>query len=522
MKKLFFLIFTAIAFSGFASSFTPGNIVVIRLGDGTAALTSAATPVFLDEYSPTGTLVQSIALPTSVSGSNRILTMSGTATSEGSLTLSANGQYLVLTGYDAATGLVSVSSDSTINRIIGRVDATGAVNTTTGIAPLTAYKKNNIRGAASLDGSAFWCSGSGSTSTGGTYYVPFGSISSSAVQISSTISSTRVVNVFDNQLYTSSASSSYHGVNAVGNGLPTTTGQTSANLPGMPAADTSYSTYGFYLLDLNPNVAGVDVAYVCDDHTSANGGLYKYSLVGGSWVSNGNISSASGLRGITAVKTCSAVKLFVTAETGVYSLVDASGYNQPLTGSFSQIVTAATNEKIRGVAFAPGTTAPNAIALTLNVTNPSVSGASDGSVNLSVTGGTPPYSAYSWNNNSTTQNISGLAAGNYCVTVTDAVSCSASQCATVGQPSGIQESDVIKMFNTYFSNETISVRAELQQPSICSVQLFDVSGRLLQEQRVNTDYVNLEFSTNTMSSSCAFVRITTDRGSVTKRVMIVR
>src|SRR5262249_17571744 len=67
--------------SVYAASFTSGNLVVYRVGDGSAALGSGATAVFLDEYTPGGVLVQSIALPTTISGANRRLTASGSATS---------------------------------------------------------------------------------------------------------------------------------------------------------------------------------------------------------------------------------------------------------------------------------------------------------------------------------------------------------------------------------------------------------------------------------------------------------
>src|SRR5262245_52851483 len=82
-----------------ASNFTPGNVVVVRVGDGSATLSNASTAVFLDEYSPSGTLVQTIVMPTAVAGSNNPLTNSGTATSEGYLNLSINGQYLIQAGY---------------------------------------------------------------------------------------------------------------------------------------------------------------------------------------------------------------------------------------------------------------------------------------------------------------------------------------------------------------------------------------------------------------------------------------
>lgn len=84
------------------AAFTPGDLVIYRVGTGATSLSSAATAVFLDEYTATRVLVQSIALPTADSGSNQTLTASGTATSEGLLTLSADGRYLELTGYNAA------------------------------------------------------------------------------------------------------------------------------------------------------------------------------------------------------------------------------------------------------------------------------------------------------------------------------------------------------------------------------------------------------------------------------------
>ena len=423
----------------YATSFTPGNLVVVRVGDGTASLSSASAAVFLDEYTPAGLLVQSVALPTSTSGNNHSLTLSGSATSEGALTLSVNGQLLVLAGYDATTGFAAVSSDSTTNRTVATVSANGTVNTSTGFLAGSAYKKNNFRGATTQDGSAFWCSGAGSGGTGGTWYIASGAFTGSATQISSTISSTRAINIFGGQLYTSASSSSYHGVNSVGTGLPTTTGQASANLPGFPAADTASSAYGFYFFDLNPNIPGYDVVYVCDDRSAAGGGLLKYSLVSGTWVLNGNISSSSALRGVTGYASCSGVKLFISGQGGVFTFSDASGYNQPLTGSLTQLITPATNTVVRGIAFAPGTTAPTVLQATVTPTNITCNGAANGSISTSVSGGSTPYS-FNWGNSITTQNRNNLASGNYTVTVTDNGGCSASASATITQPTQLSVS----------------------------------------------------------------------------------
>src|SRR5689334_8548217 len=87
--------------NGRAAAFTLGDLVVVRVGDGSAALNGNATAAFLDEYTTSGVLVQSIPLPTVASGGNQPLTLSGSATSEGFLALSQNGMYLTLGGYAA-------------------------------------------------------------------------------------------------------------------------------------------------------------------------------------------------------------------------------------------------------------------------------------------------------------------------------------------------------------------------------------------------------------------------------------
>ena len=58
---------------------------------------------------------------------------------------------------------------------------------------------------------------------------------------------------------------------------------------------------------------------------------------------------------------------------------------------------------------------------------------STGSINLTATGGTAPYT-YAWSNNTTQEDPTNLAAGTYTVTVTDANGCTAQTSATITQP----------------------------------------------------------------------------------------
>ncbi|MCX6854678.1 MAG: hypothetical protein NTV80_07205, partial [Verrucomicrobia bacterium] len=107
-KRLSPAVLRAVASAFLASSafgqtaFTPGNVVIYRVGTGAAALAATGTAVFLDEYTPTGALVRSLSLPTTPSGSNRRIVASGTANSEGLLQRSTDGHFLIASGYDAA------------------------------------------------------------------------------------------------------------------------------------------------------------------------------------------------------------------------------------------------------------------------------------------------------------------------------------------------------------------------------------------------------------------------------------
>jgi len=60
-------------------------------------------------------------------------------------------------------------------------------------------------------------------------------------------------------------------------------------------------------------------------------------------------------------------------------------------------------------------------------------GAANGSIDLSVSGGTPGYT-YAWSNGATTQDLSGLLAGTYSVLITDVNNCTARDTFQITQP----------------------------------------------------------------------------------------
>ena len=67
------------------------------------------------------------------------------------------------------------------------------------------------------------------------------------------------------------------------------------------------------------------------------------------------------------------------------------------------------------------------------ITDATCFGVANGSAQIEISGGNPGYK-YLWGNGSTSASITGIAAGNYGVTVTDAKACTVSASATIAQP----------------------------------------------------------------------------------------
>ena len=154
------------------------------------------------------------------------------------------------------------------------------------------------------------------------------------------------------QLIISTSSGSTVRIGAVGTGLPTTSGQTITNFTGI--TPTTGSPYQVYFADLSTTVPGVDVMYVTDDGI----GITKYSLVSGTWTSNGFVGTGSdSYRAITGVATATGVKLYAIASPSagskIVSFTDNSGYNGAFTGTATTIASAGTNTAFRGIALAP-------------------------------------------------------------------------------------------------------------------------------------------------------------------------
>jgi hypothetical protein len=341
-----------------AAAFTPGNLVVYRVGDGSANEVNTGNPVFLDEFTTDGTLVQSIALPTAANGAQKPLVASGVGTSEGFLTRSTDGRCLLVPGYGTTTGGSSLSGTTaaSVPRVIGRVDGSGNIDTSTA---LTDWISGNApRSAASTDGTVFW----GGGGVGLNYASALGNTTSTAL----TTANTRQVAIFNGQLYVSAsgAAPSIHGIGSVGTGTPTATGQTFTLLPGFTDNVTLKSPNSFFFCHLNGAGTAVDTLYVCDDTTTgAPGGINKFSLVGGSWVSNGSAGMpADAYAGLCATVSGTTVTLYATRKFSngsagggeLVQAVDTSGYDASIgSPTITLLASSGSKKAFRGVTLAP-------------------------------------------------------------------------------------------------------------------------------------------------------------------------
>jgi hypothetical protein len=124
-----------------------------------------------------------------------------------------------------------------------------------------------------------------------------------------------------------------------------------------------------------------------------------------------------------------------TGNNGAVTYLWSNGATtQTISGLSAGTYTVTITDAVNCTAIASYTvTEPPVMDLTCSSTDATTNGGSDGTASVTASGGTPPYT-YLWNTGATTSSISGLVAGTYSVTVTDAKGCTDQCTATVDEP----------------------------------------------------------------------------------------
>ncbi|WP_213775939.1 hypothetical protein [Bradyrhizobium sp. dw_78] len=329
------------------SSFTAGDLVVSVEGDGSntgSYSDNQAAPLTLYEYGLNGTssttFAGSMTLPQTASGNNVAISGEYGSSSEGTLQLSGNGQYLTIMGYGVnanafnanpgaygpdssnkalgQSGSLTGQSYTPVSRVVALIGANGSVDTSTAL--YNVFDQNNPRSVYTTDGKSFYVSGqgnAGSDSTSGVFYTTLGSKSATSITGNDagggTSQDTRDVQIYNNTLYTSvdskGGSNNRDFIGTLGNaGSPPTSVANGSNgpaqLPGFGTNNaglitiTSATSNGLnsgQKVNLSPEsffFANSTTLYVADSGDPKNtkggnggdGGLQKWSLVNGSWV----------------------------------------------------------------------------------------------------------------------------------------------------------------------------------------------------------------------------------------------
>ncbi|MCX6208157.1 MAG: hypothetical protein NTZ59_01320, partial [Bacteroidetes bacterium] len=422
------------------SPFTPGNIIVYRSGDGASNLVNTGNAVYLDEYTQSGTFVQSTRLTkATTSASSLSIVSTGTGTSDGALTLNTNGLNVAVPGYYAYTGYASSLTGTTgtaVNRVCALVDRNQNVDTTTRLSDWASG--NNARGVLANGNDIYVVGGAG-----GIRYAAKGATTS--LQLSTTTTNLRVVNIFNGQLYVSSGSGVR--VASVGTGIPTSgTTNVLTNLAGtdIPALG---SPYGFFF-------ASSTILYVADDGSKSTT-IRKFQFNGINWVAAGTLALDTAARGLTGYVSGGNVTLFAStggsSATGgmnaIYKITESLSSSN-ITSSYTKIVNVASANNFiafRGICFAP-------TGIATQPTNKTVCIGSTTTFSVAMVTGTNAIYAYQWqtssNSGSTWNNVANGSVYNNSTTAT----------LTVSDPTGLNNNQY-RCIVTYMGNATLTSNA---------------------------------------------------------------
>lgn len=397
------------------AQFTAGNVVVLQVGDGSAALNSAGTALILKEYTPAGVAGYVLSIPTTTA-TNGLVT-SGSATSEGLISRSSDKSFIIVPGYFANAGTASIAgTTSTVApRGVGRVSANGTYSL---VATSTSFfSGNNIRGAAS-NGTDYWAAGANDG-------IDYFGTSAPAATIANTTTNTRAIGIFaGNLMYSTGSGSTTRGIYQI-SGMPSSGSNTATQIL---ATGSTSSAYGFAM------DAGGTIMYVADDRafttTSAQaGGIQKYTWNGSAWTFQYTLQCAGtstiGARGLAVdFSGTNPIVYASTAEGSANRLIAITDAGATSGSSATLLATAATNTIFRGVALSPESCIAPAIGAVS--AGSAICAGQTLSLSANTSAGTAPFT-YTWTGagsissaNSSSTSVVNATSGNYTITVSNA------------------------------------------------------------------------------------------------------
>lgn len=339
----------ALAFGMALSSqaqFTPGNLAVLRIGNGSQVLTNTGNSIFIDEYGTNGVCVHSTTIPDS--GTSALI-LSGKASTEGGLSRSVDKSRLLLAAYNTNHGVVTKAlSDlkaTAVPRAIGVVSIDRSVTILKSMTNL--FSGTNPRSVVSNDGeTGFWLGGGDD----GILFV--GGDSPSPVTVESDLDNTRFLSIASGNLFFSTQSKT-PGI------------YTLSSVPGAlsPVGLTEKAAYTNLLVSTGSNGEPSGFAfnptmttlYVADERTDSNGGVQKWTTDGTTWKMDYTLSVGSGVGAFRIAVDFDQTYpvIFVTTSESTTSnrlvrIIDTGAFATPAV-----LAKSGWQQSFRGIDFAP-------------------------------------------------------------------------------------------------------------------------------------------------------------------------
>ncbi len=156
-------------------------------------------------------------------------------------------------------------------------------------------------------------------------------------------------------------------------------------------------------------------------------------------------------------------------------------------------------------------------ALLGNVAITADDGTNSGAINLTPTGGTPIYT-YIWSTGETDQDIAGLAAGVYTVTITDTKGCIKVVSTTVSSNVGIDAIDEVNSWLIYPNPTHDWLTIDASKLTIADIALYNLLGQLITKLKMeNSNSIQVNLSDLPVGEY--WLKITTDKGVAYRKIM---
>ncbi len=165
---------------------------------------------------------------------------------------------------------------------------------------------------------------------------------------------------------------------------------------------------------------------------------------------------------------------------------------------------------------------PEAIVIMVDTIIEPTGNENNGAIKIIVAGGTGNEYIFEWNHGPTTQNVTGLPAGNYIVTVTDEAGCSESKSFQIGEVGvdSFPSQKVVSLFPNPAEDYVIIKYGDVMGEVVLYVH--DIFGKLIYKEGQNVSEINETYrlNTETFVPGVYIIVVRTIEGDITRKLVV--